>query len=133
MIVQRCLLGLPERFPGLRIDSHVVMPNHAHVLFGFHLPRPGVDDPTLGAIVRHWKSMSCRLVRTGIDPSFGWQRNYHERILRDYEEIEGVRLYIAQNPARWDRDQENPEIDAPSERRPRGTGGPLLPDAPRPS
>ncbi len=77
--------------------------------------------------------MACHLIRTEIDPSFGWLRNYHERVVRDYKEIERVRLYIVQNPARWDRDQENPEIYTPLERRPRGIGDPLLPEAPRPS
>jgi putative transposase len=107
-IVERCLLALPERFPGLRIDARVVMPNHVHTLFAFTNLHPGTEAPTLGEIVRHWKSASCRLVRSSTDPCFGWQRNYFERILRNEDEIDRTRRYIAANPARWDRDEENP-------------------------
>ena len=108
-LVERCLLALPERFSGVRIDTHVVMPNHVHALLGFTNLRPGAEAPSLGEIVRSWKAASCRLVRSSADPCFGWQRNYYERILRNEDESDRVRRYIADNPAAWDRDQENPE------------------------
>jgi len=37
-----------------------------------------------------------------------WQRNYYEHIIRDEEELNRVRQYIADNPARWQQDPENP-------------------------
>jgi len=30
-----------------------------------------------------------------------WQRNYYERIVRDDAELQRIRMYIANNPARW--------------------------------
>ena len=103
-VAERGLLGLPEHFPGLKIDSHVVMPNHVHVILAFresHLH-------TLGSVVRHWKAASCHVIRTTVDPCFGWQRNYYERILRDEDEINRVHRYIQENPVQWDQDSENP-------------------------
>jgi len=39
-----------------------------------------------------------------------WQRNYYEYIIRDEHELNRIRKYILQNPAKWDLDQENPII-----------------------
>jgi len=37
-----------------------------------------------------------------------WQRNYYERVIRDDEELNDIRQYIAGNPLRWAEDRENP-------------------------
>lgn len=37
-----------------------------------------------------------------------WQRKYYERIIRDEDELNRIRAYIARNPERWDEDDENP-------------------------
>jgi putative transposase len=112
-IVENGLLELSNRFQSLKIDAHVVMPNHVHAILAFFELHPEPSTPTLGAVVRHWKAASCRLVRSAADPSFGWQRNYYERIIRNEDELHRVRQYIADNPARWDRDEENPHAATP--------------------
>jgi len=45
-----------------------------------------------------------------------WQRNYYEHIVRDEASLNRVRQYIADNPAQWEFDRENPAASA-SERR----------------
>jgi REP element-mobilizing transposase RayT len=37
-----------------------------------------------------------------------WQRNYYEHVIRNEEDLGRIRQYIVDNPARWDRDPENP-------------------------
>nr|MBP7321621.1 hypothetical protein [Deltaproteobacteria bacterium] len=39
-----------------------------------------------------------------------WQRNFYEHIIRNDEELNAVRVYILNNPAWWDEDEdeENP-------------------------
>jgi REP element-mobilizing transposase RayT len=37
-----------------------------------------------------------------------WQRNYYERILRDERMLAAIRLYILNNPQKWELDRENP-------------------------
>jgi len=37
-----------------------------------------------------------------------WQRNYHERIVRE-ESLQTIRAYIVNNPQRWADDPENPQ------------------------
>ena len=39
-----------------------------------------------------------------------WQRGYYERIVRDEDELARIRQYIAENPARWDTDDDNPAL-----------------------
>jgi len=39
-----------------------------------------------------------------------WQRNYYEHIIRDENELNRVRQYILDNPAKWADDPENPDI-----------------------
>jgi REP element-mobilizing transposase RayT len=42
-----------------------------------------------------------------------WQRNYYERVIRNEEEMCRIRQYIADNPAQWTHDRENPHMDGP--------------------
>ena len=41
-----------------------------------------------------------------------WQRGYFDRVIRNERELERVREYIANNPAKWDLDTENPAVRA---------------------
>ena len=38
-----------------------------------------------------------------------WQRNYHEHIIRNDNELEKIREFIVNNPYKWDEDKDNPE------------------------
>ena len=67
--------------------------------------------PTLGQIMRAFKSISAIqinkiLARKG-QPV--WQRSYFDRIVRRGKDLENIRRYVAENPQRWGRDEENPE------------------------
>ncbi|HSQ13512.1 MAG TPA: transposase, partial [Candidatus Deferrimicrobium sp.] len=41
-----------------------------------------------------------------------WQRNYYEHVIRDDRSLNRIRQYIADNPARWEFDLENPAASA---------------------
>lgn len=75
------------------------------------------DEPTLSLpdVVHRLKTMTTRLYADGVRQSGWlpfrgrlWQRNYYEHIIRDDDELNFVRQYILDNPARWDVDRENP-------------------------
>ena len=76
------------------------------------LPEPPCGSPSgsLGAIVGNFKSVVTRRInrirKTPGEPV--WQRNYYERIIRNERELNAVRQYIRDNPARWAEDRENP-------------------------
>lgn len=112
---------LPRRFPTISTDTHVIMPNHFHgiIIVGAQFIAPssrmnrdqtGVMNhaPTLGKIVRVFKAISTRRIRTKSNSAFAWQRNYYEHIIRNEEELKCIRQYIADNPMQWEMDREKP-------------------------
>jgi REP element-mobilizing transposase RayT len=132
--------GLPDRYPGIVMDMHVIMPNHFHgiiclvgaplagargnndvdpvgaPLAGARNNRAGTRPaPTLGDMVGAFKSLTTVALINAVKrdphlPFMGrlWQRNYHERIIRDDRELVAIREYIAANPARWTDDENHP-------------------------
>jgi len=63
-----------------------------------------------GAIVESLKSAAARRINE-LRHSPGasvWQRNYYQHIVRDEDEMRRIRQNIAENPARWAEDNENP-------------------------
>jgi REP element-mobilizing transposase RayT len=45
-----------------------------------------------------------------------WHRNYYEHVIRNENELNDVRQYIVDNPAKWDTDEENPNAKPPQPR-----------------
>jgi len=73
-------------------------------------------SPTLGDVIGAFKSITTVEYGRGVEaenwPRYRdrlWQRNYHERIIRDEDELIRIRQYIAHNPANWAIDPENPD------------------------
>lgn len=118
-------LGLPSRFGSVDLDAFVVMPNHIHgiiVIADGYTNSSGSSEadatrqngrgataaksPTLGEVVRTFKAVSTHIIRRSGIAEFGWQRNYHERIIRNEQELANIQGYIAYNPARWLEDDE---------------------------
>jgi REP element-mobilizing transposase RayT len=66
----------------------------------------------LPEIVRAFKTFSARAINQRQASSGGsvWQRNYYEHVVRDENDLNRIRKYIADNPACWAEDSNNPEI-----------------------
>jgi len=114
--VEAIWCDLPKRFPFIVLDEYVLMPNHLHGIVCFvdvdRLSNEASSKITLGKVLRTFKSLSGiqanRLLERTEHPF--WQRNYHDRIIRDDQELGKIRAYIRQNPQNWEIDTEN--IDA---------------------
>ena len=122
--VRAAWFDLPGRYPSIELREFVVMPNHVHAIVSLTQPirralrgaassaptngKP-VPCPTLGEIVRAFKSLSAIEVNHVLDHSGQavWQRSYYEHIIRHAKEYDQIRRYIADNPIRWDEDPEN--------------------------
>ena len=65
----------------------------------------------LSEIVRAFKTFSARRINAlqGTAGTALWQRNYYEHVIRDEGALDRIRQYIADNPARWHEDPENPD------------------------
>ena len=116
--------ALPPKFPNLETDAFVVMPNHIHGILTFvgAAPRgrpvagqPHGVAPTLGDVVGWFKTMTTNAYIRGVKdrawPPFDrrlWQRNYYEHVIRTDDDLDRIRQYILDNPARWGYDHDNP-------------------------
>ncbi|MDY7031404.1 MAG: transposase [Thermodesulfobacteriota bacterium] len=65
---------------------------------------------SIPTIVRSFKATVTRQINAILDMQGTpvWQRNYYEHVIRDEEELNGIREYILYNPMTWERDVENP-------------------------
>jgi len=123
-------LNTPAVRPDVWLDYFVVMPNHVHAIVmivrndrdasqrrGVWPYAPTNDrirwkspSRTLGAIIRGFKSAATkRINETQGTPGIPvWQRNYYERVIRNADEMNCIREYIALNPTQWADDENNP-------------------------
>ncbi len=120
-IVRDVWESLPGRYPTVRLDAFVVMPDHVHAVVVIahgesaespapQSPRPASDAQTdrtrrrrmlLPLVIGYWKAGAARHINRlrGTPGVPVWQRNYYERIVRDQRELGCVRRYIESNPA----------------------------------
>lgn len=115
-IVRECWLSLPA-YHSISLDSFVIMPNHMHGI----VLLDGTNDEScsLPQIIRTFKSISARRINKlrNQPGETVWQRGYHEHVVRDEFALDQIRRYIANNPARWQYDRENPAYESMAARR----------------
>jgi len=87
--IERTLLSLPVKFPGLTLNYYCLMPSHLHMIV--ILDKVNV---TLSQIVRTFKALVTKI--TG-EKSL-WQRNYYEHVIRTEKALSKIREYIQNNP-----------------------------------
>ena len=123
--------NLPQFYEGIELDAFVIMPNHVHgvILIGepvgaiHESPLPPVPIAErrrmlLSKILGRFKMVTAKQINAlrGSSGQPLWQRNYYEHVIRDDQSLKRIRQYIADNPAQWKFDFENPYVSA-SERR----------------
>ena len=104
-IVRDCWLEIPQHFPHVTLDAFVIMPDHVHGIVVI-----GAAGDTAGARgnagarrdTRAFKSAATRRVNLmrNTPRAALWQRNCHERIIREMDDLRRVRWYIVTNPRR---------------------------------
>ena len=113
IIAEEQLFLLEKRYPSLKVDQYVIMPNHIHVIFVLentagvpkgisfgHSPRPTIKD-----VVCAYKSLTtirCKVVRP-IGKLF--QTSFYEHVIRGREDYEEIAEYIINNPKQWELDK----------------------------
>ncbi len=101
-IAEKQLLLLEERYPHLRIDKYVIMPNHIHAILILDDKAAGASPrPTVMDIVCSYKSLTtkeCKAIKP-IDKLF--QTSFHEHIIRNIDDYNEISKYISQNPMLW--------------------------------
>jgi putative transposase len=119
---------LPSKFSAVRLDDHIIMPNHFHGIIrivgedlrvrpepneGAHggAPLQQISSAPISRIVQWFKSITTHEYANGVRdrgwPTFRgrlWQRNYYEHVIRNEDELNRVRQYIIDNPMEWATD-----------------------------
>ena len=116
--------------PHLSLDAFIIMPNHIHGIIvikeaPIHAIRRGTmhraptikferfGKPTsnsIPTIIRGFKAAVTQRVNQirGTPGAPIWQRNYYEHVIRNEDDLDDIRQYIGNNPARWLEDENHP-------------------------
>ena len=134
-IVEQYWLEIPKHFPFINLGEFVIMPNHNHGIIEIdkvetgqcpeskrtgHCPVPTekqcgsefghVTPKSLSTIIGSIKSIVTKTVNQKFSGnSFAWQSRFHDRIIRNKKELDAIRKYVSDNPAKWHLDKYNPE------------------------
>lgn len=89
---------LPISFPNCSVDEYVIMPDHVHIIIVINYR----GKVSLGNLVNFIKGNTTRYYndyKKGVVVRI-WQERFHDRIIRDQEELHVTRFYIRNNPNR---------------------------------
>ncbi|RYD20585.1 MAG: hypothetical protein EOP88_14500 [Verrucomicrobiaceae bacterium] len=77
------------------VHSWVIMPNHVHLLVSLE------KSSDLSVVIGSWKRFTAtKINRTAGSQGPVWQRNYFDRIIRDWDHFMNVARYIRRNPVK---------------------------------
>ncbi len=131
LVAHKCWQAIPDHFPFVVLDEFVVMPNHIHGVLFIGMTGHGVETQdfaslreirnktkpmgnefgpqsrNLASIIRGYKIGVTKYAReNGL--VFSWQSRFHDRIIRNEQELDRIRRYIRNNPLKWALDRNNP-------------------------
>jgi len=117
-MAQRFWLEIPKHFPFIELDEFKIMPNHLHGIIKIvetqnlaSLRRGnkfGPQSKNLASIIRGFK-IGVKKWATINNVNFDWQPRFYDHIIRDENDLNRIRKYIRENPARWEFDRNNQE------------------------
>ena len=125
-IAESCWLDIPNHFPYAQLDSFVIMPNHVHGIIVINKQfttdngnsvdvSNGLDELQIGGFAGYnnpmlnenipriirWFKGRCTFEIRKVQKSFKWQTRYYDRIIRDNQEYERIKIYIENNVKNW--------------------------------
>jgi putative transposase len=131
IMVEKCWHEIPQHFPQVTLDEYAIMPNHFHGIMVINYDIVGANNyspggsttsvgannysplrenkhgtsKTIGSIIRGFKIGVTKWCRQKSTDFVVWQRNYYERVIRDDNELNQIRQYVANNPVNWEMDE----------------------------
>lgn len=112
-----CWHSIPNYFPFIELDTFQVMPNHLHGILAIRKPETepiqwqpnqfGPQQQNLAAAIRGFKAGVTKYAKLN-QIEFGWQARYYDRVVRNQDELNRIRIYIENNPAKWVVERNNP-------------------------
>jgi len=121
VLVQTTWQQIAKRYPETELDAFVIMPNHIHGIIVINagkihespLPKSEImrrRNMLLPKIIGFFKMNSAKKINIlqATPATQVWQRNYYEHIIRDERDLNQIREYIENNPAKWLEDENHP-------------------------
>ncbi len=100
-IAEKQLLLLEERFPNLKINQYVIMPDHIHILLTLIPLSAGASPrPTIPDIICAYKSLTTKECKEVSSIKKLFQSSYYDHIIRGKDDFDEARKYICENPLR---------------------------------
>ena len=96
---------MEKRYPSLKMDQYVIMPNHIHAIFILKKPTDTDSCPTIPEIICAYKSLTtreCKKIKP-IDKLF--LTSFYEHVIRGREDYDEIAEYIVNNPKQWELDK----------------------------
>lgn len=103
-IAESELFALEERYPCVRIDKYVIMPNHIHVIFVIHQEKSQYPRTSITDIICAYKSLTARKCRQIKPISKVFQDSFYDHVIRGQNDYSTIWAYIDANPQRWKED-----------------------------
>ncbi|MCK5416695.1 transposase [Candidatus Parcubacteria bacterium] len=70
---------------------------------------PNWKSGVLGSIINQFKGACTKQINKNHQNSeFAWQPRFHDRVIRNEDELNNKRQYIIDNPEKWEFDENNP-------------------------
>ncbi|MCI1187326.1 hypothetical protein MON38_07825 [Hymenobacter sp. DH14] len=124
----KCWAAIPHFASFVELDAFILMPDHLHGILIFdkdgvdgvseetrsvaslevYENRFGPQSQNLASVLRGFKSAVTTFARHQ-EIEFQWQARFHERIIRNQNELERIQNYIVTNPRRWESEYDNGE------------------------
>ena len=104
-IAEEQLFLLEKRYPSLKIDQYVIMPNHIHAILFLDELTGAIPRPTITDVICAYKSLTtreCKKVRP-IEKLF--QTSFYEHVIRGRDDYDEIAEYIINNPKQWELDK----------------------------
>ena len=102
-VVQQEWTSLKSRYKNINLDEFIVMPNHLHGIIIIKYK----SNNSIGDMISLFKARTSRRYNK-VNNTTGnklWQKNYHERIIRNEIDFMNKQHYIINNPVMWTRDE----------------------------
>lgn len=90
-----------ENYPTVKVDKHVVMPNHVHLII---VMEDSKQNPDISLLVGLYKTGVTKRIRQESPEAQIWQRSFHDHIIRSKQGYEKIWTYIDNNPIKWEMD-----------------------------
>lgn len=105
-IVNKYILLVNEKYPSVKIDKYVVMPNHIHMIFCIANDGRGFPSPTVSNVIGWLKYNATKQINTinGIECKPVFQRSFQDHMIRDENDYLKIWNYIDTNPQKWKED-----------------------------